>query len=48
MMETMAEAYQMEADKVKEMLGEKGAKNIRQDILVKKALAFVVEHAKEK
>ncbi|MDE7017665.1 MAG: trigger factor [Lachnospiraceae bacterium] len=47
-METMAEAYQMEADKVKEMLGEKGAKNIRQDILVKKALAFVVEHAKEK
>lgn len=46
--ETMAEVYQMEADKVKEMLGEKEAKNIRQDIAVKKAVEFVVEHAKEK
>lgn len=47
-METMAEVYQMEADKVKEMLGDKGMKNVKQDIIVKKALALVAECAVEK
>lgn len=46
--ETMAEVYQMEADKVKEMLGEKEAKNIRKDLAIRKAAEFVVENAKEK
>ncbi len=44
---TMAEVYQMEADKVKELLGEKGAKQVREDICIKKAMEFVVENAKE-
>ena len=42
----MAEAYQMEADKVKEMLPEKSVKGIKEDIAVKKAVEFVVENAK--
>lgn len=46
--ETMAEVYQMDAAKVREMLGEKEMKNIRQDLAVKKAAEFVVENAKEK
>lgn len=46
--ETMAEVYQMDASKVKEMLGEKEIKNIRQDLAVKKAAEFVAENAKEK
>ena len=45
--ETMAEVYQMESAKVKEMLGEKEAENIRKDLAVKKAVEFVVENAKE-
>ena len=44
---TMGEAYQMEADKVKELLGEDGSKQVREDICIKKAVAFVVENAKE-
>lgn len=44
---TMGEAYQMEPDKVKELLGENGAKQVREDICVKKAVEFVVENAKE-
>ena len=43
----MAEAYQMEADKVKELLGENGKKQVMQDICVKKAVTFVVDNAKE-
>ena len=46
--ETMAEVYQMDASKVKEMLGEKEMKNIRQDLAVRKAAEFVAENAKEK
>ncbi len=45
---SMAEVYQMEPEKVKEMLGEREEKNIRQDLAVKKAAEFVVEQAKEK
>ena len=44
---TMAEAYQLEVDKIKEMMGEAGAKDIRKDILIKKALEFVADNAKE-
>lgn len=43
----MAETYQMEADKVKELLGENGKKQVMQDICIKKAVAFVVDNAKE-
>ncbi len=45
--QTMAEAYQLEPDKVEELLGESGAKQVREDIRVKKAVEFVVESAKE-
>ena len=44
---TMSEAYQMEPDKVKELLGEKGRKQVLDDLSVKKAMDFVVENAKE-
>lgn len=44
----MAEAYQMEVDKVKELLPEKSAEGIREDIAVKKAAEFVVNSAKSK
>lgn len=44
----MAEAYQMEADKVKEMLPEKNAVQIKEDIAVRKAAEFAVNNAKEK
>ena len=44
----MAEAYQMEADKVKEMLPEKSVAQIKEDIAVRKAAEFAVANAKEK
>lgn len=43
----MAEAYKMEADRAKELLGETGKKQVMEDICVNKAVAFVVENAKE-
>ncbi len=46
-MKTMAEVYQMEVSKVKELLGEREKKNIMQDIAVRKAAEFVAENAKE-
>lgn len=46
-LKTMGEVYQMEVDKVKELLGEDGSKQVREDICIKKAVAFVVENAKE-
>lgn len=46
--ERMASMYQMEADKVKETVGEHGKKEIMKDLAVAKAAEFVVEHAKEK
>ena len=46
--EVMAEAYQIEKDKVKEMLGDKEKKNMMLDLAVRKAVEFVVENAKEK
>ncbi len=44
----MAETYQIEVDKVKEMLGEKEEKSIRDDLAVRKAITFVAENAKVK
>ena len=44
----MAEAYQMEADKVKELLGEQYTKQLKEDLAVKKAAEFVLANAKEK
>ena len=40
--------YQMEADKVKETLGEEGKKQIMEDLAISKAVEFVVNEAKEK
>lgn len=44
---TMAEAYGIEADKAKELLGEKGKKSVMEDVCIKKAQEFIVENAKE-
>ena len=44
---SMAEAYHMEADKVKEMLGEGSKEQIMEDIAINKAVEFVVDNAKE-
>ena len=47
-LKSMAEAYQMEVDKVKELLPEKSVQQIKEDIAVKKAAEVVVDNAKEK
>lgn len=46
-LKTMAEVYQMELAKVKELMGEREEKEIKQDLLVKKAAEFVAGNAKE-
>lgn len=46
-LETMAEVYQMEVAKVRELMGEREKKNMMQDLAVRKAAEFVAEHAKE-
>lgn len=46
--EKMASMYQMEADKVKEMVGENGKTEIMKDLAVTKAAEFVTAQAKEK
>ena len=38
----------MEAEKVREMLGEKEKKQVMKDLAIQKAVDFVVENAKEK
>ncbi|MBQ8232799.1 MAG: trigger factor [Lachnospiraceae bacterium] len=43
----MAEAYKMEADKVKELLGENGKKQVKEDICIGKAVELVVASAVE-
>ena len=43
----MAEAYKIEVDRAKELLGENGKKQVMDDICVNKAVEFVVENAKE-
>ncbi len=46
--ERMAEIYQMEAEKVREMLGDKEKGQVMKDLAIQKAVEFVVENAKEK
>ena len=46
--EKMAAAYKMEADKIKELMGEAGKKQIMEDLAVRKAVDFVVSEAVEK
>lgn len=46
-LETMADVYQMEISKVKDLMGEREKKNIMQDLAVRKAAEFVAENAKE-
>lgn len=45
---TMAEVYQEEPERAKELLGEAGKKQVMQDICVKKAVEFLVENAEER
>lgn len=44
----MAEAYKMEADKLKEFMGENEKKQMKQDMAVQEAVTFLVENAEEK
>ena len=44
----MAETYKMEVDKLKELIPETELKEMRKDIVIKKAIEFVVENSKEK
>ncbi len=44
----MAEAYNMELDKIKEMIGEEQKKRLAEDLAVQKAANFVVDQAVEK
>lgn len=46
-LETMASVYQMEVDRVKELMREKDKKNIMLDLAVRKAAEFVSENAKQ-
>lgn len=46
-LKTMGEVYQMEPEKVLELLGENGRKQVTEDIRVRKAVDFVVENAQE-
>ncbi len=43
----LGESYQMDADKLKEVMGEKELKSMKKDIASKKALEFLVENCKE-
>ncbi len=45
--EKLAESYKMEKDKVIEMLGDAGKKQIYEDLAVSKAVDFVTDNAKE-
>ena len=44
----MAEMYNMEADKLRDLVGEDEKEQIRMDIAVQKAVDFVVEASVEK
>ena len=46
-MKKMAEAYQMEVDKFKELVGEKELDSVRRDLKNRKAVKFLAEHAVE-
>ena len=42
---TMAESYKMEIDKIKEYMGEEGMKSIKEDLAVQKAVDFLYDNA---
>lgn len=44
----MAEAYNMEADKLKELMGDAEKKQMKEDMAVQEAVTFLVENAEEK
>ena len=44
----MASMYQMEVDKVKELLGDAEKENIKNDLAAQKAVEFVTDAAVEK
>lgn len=44
----MASTYQMEKDKVKELMGDKGIEDMKMDLAIQKAVDFVVAEAVEK
>ncbi len=44
----MAEAYKMEADKLKELMGENEKKQMKEDMAVQEAVTFLVENAVER
>lgn len=46
-LETMADVYQMELAKVKDLMGDREKKNIMQDLAVQKAAEFITENVKE-
>ena len=46
--EKMASMYQMEVDKVKELLGDTEKENIKKDLAAQKAVEFVADAAVEK
>ena len=43
----MAETYKMEADKVRELLGEQGLGQMKEDLAVQKAVTMLADAAKE-
>ncbi len=43
----MAEGYRMEAEKLKEIMGEEEKESIRTDLAIQKAADYLLEHAKE-
>ena len=45
--ENMASMYQMEVDKVKEMIGDREKEQIAEDLAVQKAVDFIVKNAVE-
>ncbi len=46
-LQKMADQYKMEIDKLKDLVGDKEAKNIRTDIAIQKAVDLIVAEAKE-
>ena len=46
-LKVMADVYQMEVDKVRDLMGEREKKGILQDLAVRKAAEFIAENAKE-
>lgn len=46
-LQNMASAYQMELEKIKELLGEREMKSVKKDLAAKKALDFIASNCKE-